>query len=68
MTDVRCGATGGLMFKVRDDGSLEIACEKCRDADRKAGKRTWLVLHIYDPDTFELVDTEHLTPLPARPR
>lgn len=53
------------MFKLRDDGNLEIACDSCRWADRKAGLNTWLVLHVYNPDG-ELVDTEHLAPVPVR--
>lgn len=56
---------GGILFKVRDDGNLEIACSSCRDADRKAGRKTWLVLHVYGPDG-DLVDTEHLELVPVR--
>lgn len=51
--ELRCPATPRRQFaKIKDDGSVEIACTDCRRMMRSMGANVVLVIHRYDRSGF----------------
>jgi hypothetical protein len=64
--DVRCPDRGGLLYRITDDGLIEINCDRCRSAARRRDPHVQLVLHVFKPDDPTPVDTVEIRLEPRR--